>query len=374
MGSTKKVSVPAQYKRRIARFRRGLQKEGFDAAIVNRRTDYRYLTGFTGEDSAVLFTGTSVMAISDGRFEESLRQEVPWMSTRMRTGTLDDEIGAVCRSLGRKRFGFQGRHVSVTSLDTWKKKGRPASFGPFGELIDDMRRIKDEEELRVLRKAIRIAEAAFVATKEQIRIGDTELQIAARIEYEMKSRGAAGLSFSTIVAEGPNAALPHAHPGKRKIKKGSALLIDWGARFEGYCSDLTRVLFVGSIPAKIGEVYETVLAAQLKAIKTVKAGAKLSAVDASARQFIAESGHGDRFNHGLGHGLGLDVHESPRISWQSQKPMRTGEVVTIEPGVYLPGVGGVRIEDDVLVTKTGCRVLSKLGKSLDEAVIHVGRR
>ncbi|MGB0714438.1 MAG: M24 family metallopeptidase [Phycisphaerae bacterium] len=371
---TSKPALPSPYKERLQRLKRSLKKQDIDGALITNRTDYRYLTGFTGEDSAVLVTPKTVMAISDGRFEVALAQEASWMETTMRSGLLDHEIARVCQSMGLTRVGFQSRHVSVASLASIKKKSRSTKFSPLDSTLLDMRKVKDDLEMRTLRKAVKIAEASFLALREQLRIGDTEQQIAARLEFEMKSRGADGISFPTIVAEGPNAALPHAHPGRRKIKKGSALLIDWGARVNGYCSDLTRVLFVGSIPAKIGEVYQTVLTAQLRAIKAVKAGAPLSSVDAAARGFIADAGYASRFNHGLGHGLGLDVHESPRISWQSDDPLHAGEVVTIEPGIYLPGVGGVRIEDDVLVTRTGCRVLSKLSKSLDDAVVKIGRR
>jgi Xaa-Pro aminopeptidase len=236
-----------------------------------------------------------------------------------------------------------------------------------------LRRVKSPSELTVLRKSIRVAEEAFTEMVKTIRVGQTEREMAARLEYEMKRRGASGPSFPTICAEGPNAALPHAVPGSRKVKRGGAVLFDWGARVGGYCSDLTRMVFVGSIPPKLKAVYGIVLEAQQRAIAGLHPGARMCDVDAIARNHIKEAGYGDAFNHGLGHGLGLDIHEAPSLSWRSKEKLEAGMVVTVEPGIYLPGVGGIRIEDDVLVTPKGCRVLTRVGRELDDAVIACRR-
>jgi len=374
MAKTNRKTMPAVRKRRIARFRKELKKKRLTAALITNPTDYRYLTGFTGEDSALLVVPRQIHLISDGRFDEAIRRECPWVTRWMRKGTLDEEIALVIAKLGLKRLGIQADHVSVASLETFAPKRGGAKFEHLPPILPRLRRIKEPDELKSVRKAIRIAEASFVAMRETIRIGDTELALAARLEYEMKCRGSASPAFPTIVAEGPNAALPHAHPGRRKVKRGSAILFDWGARIDGYCSDLTRMVFVGSIPPRIGGVYEVVLAAQLKAIAAVCSGARLCDVDAAARLSIREAGYVREFNHALGHGLGLDVHESPRVSWQSRAGLETGCVVTVEPGVYLPGVGGVRIEDDVLVTERGRRVPSRLDKTAAASVIKAGLR
>jgi Xaa-Pro aminopeptidase len=208
---------------------------------------------------------------------------------------------------------------------------------------------------------------------DSIRVGQTELEMAARLEYEMKRRGASAPSFPTICAEGPNAALPHACPGQRKVKRGSAILLDWGACVGGYCSDLTRMIFVDTIPRKIREIYGIVLEAQLRAISAIRPGERMCDVDAVARDHITEAGFGKEFNHGLGHGLGMEVHEAPSLSWRSKEKLEAGMIVTVEPGIYLPGVGGVRIEDEILVTPTGRRVLSRLSKTLEDSVIRRGR-
>ncbi len=205
--------------------------------------------------------------------------------------------------------------------------------------------------------------------RKTIRVGQTELEMAARLEYEMKSRGASAPAFPTICAEGANGAQPHAQPGRRKVKRGSAILFDWGARLGGYCSDLTRMVFVGSVPPKFREIYGIVLEAQLAAIAEIRPGRRMCDIDAVARKVVEDAGYGPQYNHGLGHGLGLDVHEAPSLSWRSKEKLEPGMVVTAEPGIYLPGVGGVRIEDDVLLTRTGCRVLSRLGKTLKDSVI-----
>jgi Xaa-Pro aminopeptidase len=214
-----------------------------------------------------------------------------------------------------------------------------------------------------------VAEEAFIAVRRSVRVGTSEREIAARLEYEMRKRGAEAAAFPTIVAEGPNAALPHAVAGERKVRKGSAVLIDWGAVCDFYRSDLTRVLFVGSIPPALRKVYAIVREAQGKAIAAVRPGAVMRDVDAVARRHIERAGYGKAFGHGLGHGIGLDTHEPPRLSWMSEEKLAAGMVVTVEPGIYLPGVGGVRIEDDVLVTPAGCKVLSRLSKDIELAVV-----
>jgi len=240
---------------------------------------------------------------------------------------------------------------------------------PAPPILAQMRRLKNDDELAAMSRAIRVAEDAFKATLLTIRPGQTELEMAARLEYEMKRRGASGPAFNTICAEGPNAAKPHAVPGNRKTRKGSAILFDWGARVGGYNSDLTRMVFVGSIPPKIGEIYRIALEAQQAAIAAIRPGRKMCDVDGVARKIITDAGYGKQFTHGLGHGLGLEVHEAPSLSWRSKEELVPGMVVTVEPGIYLPGIGGVRIEDDVLVTSRGHRVLTHLNKSLESAVI-----
>ena len=354
---------------RLKALRRRMKAAKIGAYLVTRPMDYFYLTGFTGEDSAVLFTPREVHVISDGRFDVSISKECPWATKWLRKGTLMPEIADVAKRLGIRSLAIQADGMNVQDHAALTKLARPAKLRGAPPMVGAMRTLKDRTELAAMNKAIRVAEAAFLATCARIRVGQTELELAARIEFEMKQRGSSAPSFPTIVAEGINAAHPHAHPGRRKVRKGSAILFDWGARVGTYCSDLTRVVFVDSIPRRLGEVYEIVLEAQERAIRAIKPGARMCDVDKIARDHIAAAGYAEQFNHGLGHGLGLDVHEPPSLSWRSKEKLVAGMVVTVEPGVYIAGLGGVRIEDDVLVTAKGRRVLSRLGKSLDGAVI-----
>jgi Xaa-Pro aminopeptidase len=354
---------------RIQRCRAEMAKHNVAAYLVTNRPDHYYLAGFSGEDSALLITPRAVWVLSDGRFEQSIRQECPWASVTLRKGTLIEEIGKVCKRLKLKELACQPDHLSIETHAAVKKTARPTRLVRAPSIVNTMRQCKDSSELKTLDEAIRIAEEAFQATRRSIRVGHTEREMAARLEYEMAKRGSTQPAFPTIVAEGPNAALPHAVPGDRKVRKGSAILFDWGATYRFYRSDLTRCVFVGRIPPKIRTIYQIVLEAQLKSIEAIRPGERMCDVDAVARKAIAKAGYGKRFGHGLGHGLGLDIHEPPSLRWTSKQILEPGMVVTVEPGIYLPGVGGVRIEDDVLVTAGGCKVLTHYPKDLASAVI-----
>jgi Xaa-Pro aminopeptidase len=354
---------------RLKECRRQLKAAKADALLLSFNVDYFYLTGFTGTESAVIVTPRDVHIISDGRFLEEIAVEVSWARAWIRKGVLNDEIVRACTELKIKKLAVQPGRFTVGDQAELQRRVRKMRIQLAPPITEKMRRLKSAEELAALDKAIRVAEDAFIATLKTIRVGQTELEMAARIEYEMKRRGASAPAFETICAEGANGAVPHAVPGMRKAKKGSAVLFDWGAKVAGYNSDLTRMVFVGSIPRKIGEIYRIVLDAQEAAVAAVQSGSRMCDVDAVARKIITDAGYGKEFTHGLGHGLGLEVHEAPSLSWRSDEQLVPGMVVTVEPGIYLPGVGGVRIEDDVLVTPKGNRVLTHLSKSLDAAVI-----
>lgn len=359
----------ATHRDRLMRCRREMAAAKLPAFLVSRRWDHYYLTGFSAEDSAVLITPRDVHVITDGRFKDVVRRECSWARTWIRRGSLVAEIAKVCKELRLRTLAYQPDGQTVAELNDLEKHCRATRFRAAGPIVSNMRRCKDAGELHRMKKAIRVAETAFLATRKTIRTGQTELEIAARLEYEMKVRGASSPAFATICAEGANAALPHAHAGRRKIREGSALLIDWGARVDHYCSDLTRVLFIGSIPPRIAKVYRVAQQAQERSIRDIRPGRRMCDVDAVAREAVADAGFGDNFSHGLGHGLGMDVHEPPSLSWRSTEELEAGMVVTVEPGIYLPGVGGVRIEDDCLVTPGGCRVLTRLPRSLEASRI-----
>lgn len=354
---------------RLARCRKLMVEKQVPAYLVTSRMDGFYLSGFTGEDSALLITPKSVHIISDARFDETIDHELPWARKHLRKGLLTDEIAGVCRRLKLARIALQPEAMTVATHAKLRALARPARLTGAPSIVADMRRCKDDDELAVMNQAIRIAEEAFLATRRTLRVGQSEREIAARLEFEMRTRGAEGSAFETIIAVDANASKPHARAGDRRVRPGSAILFDWGARVGFYHSDLTRMVFMGRIPPRLGRVYEIVLNAQLAAIRAIRPGERMCDIDAVARDYIGRAGFREQFGHGLGHGLGLDVHEAPSLSWRSKERLTAGMVVTVEPGVYLPGVGGVRIEDDVLVTEGGCRVMSRLPKDKPASVL-----
>ncbi len=342
------------------------------AYLVTNPVDQYYLTGFSGEDGATVIGLDGVWLITDGRFDEQADREAPWASKVVRKKSIGDELTRLARRLhwrGR-HVGIQADHLSLAQASAFAKACRPARLVRAKPIVNDLRLCKDAHELRETRRAVAVAQDAFVATCRAIRIGMTERQVAARLEYEMLRRGAMGAAFPSIVAEGPNASLPHARPGDRRIRRGSLLLIDWGAVVGHYRSDLTRVVFIRTIRPRFRRMYAAVLEAQRRAIEVVRAGVSTQAVDRAARSYLKSVGYGKAFKHGTGHGLGLNVHEAPSLSRRQPVDLRAGMVVTIEPGVYVPGVGGVRIEDDILVTQGGAEVLTTLSSNLDEMVIR----
>ncbi len=335
--------------------------------LITRVEDVAYLSGFTGEDSCLLLVGRGAgVLITDGRYDQQARRECPDLEVLIRTGPMGSAIAAAARDHGVKRLGFQGGHVPVLFSEKLAGLLDDVVVTPVGENVAELRKVKDDDEIRAIRKAVRIAERAFrelIAPGADALVGRREREIAAELDYRMRLAGADGASFETIVAAGAHASLPHYRPGGARVKADQAVLIDWGASVEGYVSDLTRVLLPGRIPPKLIEAYEVVRLAQAAGIAAVRPGVCSKSADAAAREVIEASAFRGTFRHGLGHGIGRDVHESPALSPRSDARLRKGMVVTVEPGVYLPGVGGIRIEDDVLVTGDGAKRLSTLART-----------
>ncbi|MCS7034374.1 MAG: M24 family metallopeptidase, partial [Phycisphaerae bacterium] len=251
-------------------------------------------------------------------------------------------------------------------LSKRKLRGRQVKLQPVENLMVNVRKIKDPIEIAAIRRAVACAQDAYAIVRRDLRIGAIENDIAAQLEYEMRRLGAQRSSFDTNVSAGANSSKPHYRPGRVPVTADSVLLFDWGAVVDGYCSDITRTHFVGRAPPKLREVYRIVLEAQRAAIGAIRPGTLTGNVDRVARNLIAKAGFGKNFGHGLGHGIGLAIHELPRLSRTARpEPLQPGMVVTVEPGIYLPGVGGVRIEDDVLVTESGCEVLTSLDQSFE---------
>lgn len=362
---------PPRFAVRVERLTARLRAAGADALLVTNPRDIRYLTGFVGDDSWALVParGKRITVLSDFRFREQIAREAPHVATRMRKAGLAEELAKVAEAARLGTIAFQTEYTSVALRKTLVKHLGAKRLTDAGEGLLAQRAVKDEAEVAAIEKALGIQERAFESLCETIEPGQSETEIAASLEYLMRSEGADGTSFPSIVAADANGSLPHAIPGPSKVRRGGAILIDFGARWGGYCSDLTRVVALGKMSPRMREVYRIVLDAQLAAIDAIAPGKTFKAVDGVARNLIKKAGYGKEFGHSLGHGIGLDIHEEPRLSARAEGQLEPGHVVTVEPGIYLPGVGGVRIEDDVLVTPSGYRVLSRLPKDLESAII-----
>lgn len=342
------------------RLEAALAERELDRMLVTDLTNVRYLTGFTGTNGACICGPDIRLFLTDFRYTERAAAEVEGWEPITVAG---DWLGAIAEKL-EGRFGFEDDHLAVRVLE--KLKGKLAEGVepvPAGGAIEELRRVKDEQELAAIAEASKLADQVWQWSVERGFTGRSERDVARAAEARIRELGG-DPSFPAIVAAGPNGALPHAEPGPREIGRGELIVFDMGAQLDGYCSDGTRTYATGD-PGELGrEVYEVTLQAQLAALEAVKAGAKGEDVDAVAREIIDAAGYGENFGHGLGHGVGLEVHEMPRLSPKADDVLAPNEVVTVEPGIYLPGQLGVRIEDFVVVSEDGYRNLSSLPKQL----------
>jgi Xaa-Pro aminopeptidase len=335
---------------------------GLEALLVTSLVDVRWLTGFTGTNGACVVTPDECLFLTDFRYVSQAAEQVEGFET-VQVGR--DLIGELAKRLPRGRAGFDDVEMSVKShARLTERADNGVELVAAGGLIARLREAKETDELRRIEAAAELADAAFGAVVEQGLAGRTERAVALDLEHRMRLAGAEEPSFPSIVASGPHGALPHAEPRDVEIPAGVLVTVDWGARLDGYCSDCTRTVATGEVGERDREVYELVLRAQQAALRAVEAGAECSAVDAVARDMIDEAGYGDRFGHGLGHGVGLEVHEGPRLAKGAEGRLEADSVVTVEPGVYLPGELGVRIEDLVVVGDGGHRVLTGFEKGL----------
>jgi Xaa-Pro aminopeptidase len=331
-----------------------------DCLLVTDLVNVRYLTGFGGTNGACICGPGFRVFLTDFRYTERAEAEIEgWEVVTI----ADDWLGGIAARL-TGRSGFEDHHMSVRTLKRLEEKlSEGVELKPAGGAVEKLRRVKDEVELKAIASAAELADEIWRWSLERGLVGRSELEVAHAAEARMRELGAEP-SFPTIVAAGPNGALPHAEPGERRIGSGELVVFDMGAKLDGYCSDGTRTFATGEPGERAREVYEVVREAQEAALGAVGVGARAEAIDTVARDLIVAAGHGERFGHGLGHGVGLEVHEEPRVSQRSEDVLEAGEVITIEPGVYLPGELGVRIEDLVVVIEDGHRNLSGLPKEL----------
>ena len=350
---------------RLERLHHRMEEEKLDAFFVTSPANRLYLSGFTGSAGYLYITPTSTVLATDFRYTEQAGLHAPGYEILRITGNLDWFKGLIADS-GAKRIGFEGTDVNVTMhaalVKALKDLETKHKLLPTVNLIDQIRAVKEPEELEVLEHAIWIADTAMEQVSDRIQPGMTEKQVAWQMELAMRELGADSISFDTIVAAGTNGARPHHRAGDYIIQKGDPIVIDMGAKYNGYCSDMTRTFVIGEADQKFRKVYDTVLAAQETASATAQAGMTGSEVDGLARKVIDDAGYGEHFGHSLGHGIGLAVHEFPRIGPNSPGPIENGMVFSVEPGIYLTGWGGVRIEDLVVMENGKPRVLNKAHK------------
>ncbi len=351
---------------RVLRVRECLEAEGCDAFFSLSPPANAYLTGFHGSTSALIITASNTLFLCDFRYTEQARQQVAGFEVEEVSGTMESRVGERLKALGVEAAGFDPGVLSIAQMELLEA-GFQGTFKALPDLVAGLRMIKSAEEIQKIRRASQLAESALAEVLPELKEGMLEREFAALLEYEFKRRGAEKPSFDSIVLFGARSSLPHGKPGDKPLERGDIVLIDCGCQAEGYCSDLTRTYIYGTIPPTwFKDIYSVTLTAQVAAVEAVRAGMAGRDVDAVARDIIREAGHGEHFGHGLGHGVGLEVHESPRLNMQAETVLEAGMVVTVEPGIYLPGRGGVRIEDLVVVTETGCEVLTRLPKELEQ--------
>lgn len=350
---------------RTDRFLALLKETGAQGALIHKPSNMRWLSGYTGEGLLIVAPGLRAI-VTDFRYTEQAEQQAPDYTVHMTTATVThaQTAAALVKAAGIQTLSFEDDEVTVSGFAALQEAMAGVTFVPQGKIVEKLRVIKDAGEIELIRKACVIADKAFEYMLGVLKPGMTELDVRLELENALYRNGAEKLAFDTIIASGPNGALPHAIPGNRKLENGDMITMDFGARYGGYCSDTTRTVALGSLDAEKLKVYETVLEAQLRALDAIKPGAACREVDHVARAYINGQGFEGRFGHGLGHSLGLDVHEDPRFSTTSDAVLEEGIVITDEPGIYIPGAYGCRIEDTVLVTKDGVERLTTSSKEL----------
>ncbi|MCC9600592.1 Xaa-Pro peptidase family protein [Stieleria sp. JC731] len=353
---------------RIEALTEQLDAIGADAFYIVDEINVRYLTGFTGDSSSLLVTSSGATMLSDGRYKEQLDEECPDIPYQIKSPSQkpDDFVSDVLSGVGAKRIAIESNCMTVAAFNAIKAKLDGIQWVDTHDVVLRQRMVKDSEEIEVLRSSVRINERALQSVLAKLGPDWTEIEVAYELESTIRRLGATGFSFDPIIGAGPGGAKPHYSPDQTVIGDHPTLLIDWGTKLGGYASDLTRCFHFGNPPAKFESAYQAVLDSQLAAIEAIRPGATGKSVDQAARSVLQKAGLDEYFVHGLGHGVGLQIHESPRLSGVSDDILQPGMVITVEPGVYFEGEFGIRIEDDVLVTDDGYEVLSGFPKGLDD--------
>lgn len=348
---------------KLSDLRKAIMSEELDGLLIMSPKNRRYVSGFAGSSGALLITNEDAILVTDFRYTEQADEQASDFDIIEHKIPMPKEVAKQVERLGLKKVGFEKDHVTYSLFETFRNE-LDAELIPTSGLVEKLRLIKTDDELSILKDAVKIADDAFEHILGYIKPGVKEIDVSNELEFFMRKQGATSSSFDIIVASGYRAALPHGVASEKEIQSGELVTLDFGALYKGYCSDITRTVAVGEISDELKEIYNTVLEAQLKGMEGLKAGITGKEADALTRDYIKEKGYGDYFGHSTGHGIGLDVHEGPGLSFRSDRVLEEGMVVTVEPGIYVPNVGGCRIEDDAVITKDGNERLSRSSKDL----------
>ena len=349
---------------RLRSVRDWMSHEKVDAVLLQKPANRKYAAGFTGSAGTVVITPDKQYLITDFRYKTQACEQSPGF-TYLEIGKHDSAAKHIA-NLGLKRVGIEEEYISYATATAYKDEIPSVDLVPMNELLTEIRSVKEMEEVQNIRRAAAVADEGWNMIQRRIRPGVSERELALDLEFFMRKHGADGVSFQIIIASGVRSALPHGIASDKLVEAGDLVICDFGALVDGYCSDMTRTLVVGKASDEQKKIYETVLTAQLKALDAVRPGITGVELDAIARKIITSAGYGESFGHGLGHGVGIEIHELPHVNHLGTTPLQPGNILTIEPGIYLPELGGVRIEDLVLVTREGCQVLSASDKELLE--------
>ena len=348
---------------KLLKLRQALKEQNLDALLVTSDYNRRYMTGFTGSSGVAIISADAAVFITDFRYTEQASAQIQGFEIVQHNGVIHQEVAAQVKKLGIRTLGFEQDMMTYSMYELYKQV-ISAQFVPVSGLIEKIRLIKTQEEINIIKVACEIADKAFSHILTYIKPGVTELDVSNELEFFMRKQGATSSSFDIIVASGLRSALPHGVATNKVIEQSDFVTLDFGAYYNGYISDITRTVAVGKPSAKLVEMYNTVLESQLLALEKVGPGMTGREADAIARDYLVSKGYGEAFGHSLGHGIGLEVHENPGLSMRSTTVLEPNMVVTIEPGVYLPGIGGVRIEDDIVITDKGNEILTHSSKQL----------
>lgn len=348
---------------KLQKLRKEMEQQQIEAMLITSQYNLRYITDFTGTAGLALVTPHKAYFITDFRYTEQAGEQVKEFDVVQAKTNLLEEAAELAKNLAVKSLAFEKDYVTYAAFQDYQTK-IDAELKPISGLIEKIRMIKTPEEVSILKAAAKIADDAFEHICKFIKVGQTELEISNELEFFMRKQGATSSSFDTIVASGLRSALPHGVATEKKVESGDFITLDYGALYNGYISDITRTVAVGEPSGKLKEIYQVVLDAQVQAVEKIGPGMTGIEADAIARDYIKSKGYGEAFGHSTGHGIGLEVHEAPGLSFKSQTVLEPGMAVTVEPGIYLPGIGGVRIEDDILITESGNERLTHSTKEL----------